>query len=558
MTLNTIMKRIIITAILVASVTSIFAQTQETWEEGAGEIQNVEIEIVKERQITLPQATRNFEKVPPRPAETITPAFQYDLKNISFRSPGFNPAVKPLKLKQEELGKIYGNMVSAGFGNYLSPYGEAYLNSKRNKDYFYGAHFYHRSFGRGPVDGKNSGSGNTQVDAFGKFFSRHVTTGASVKYENRTTHFYGYPAALEPERGDIRQSFQMVSLEGSVENAKRGDFNYALDAGFNYLKDRYEAKESELSLSWKNDYKIDELSGLDIRLDYFIMAREDNLIDAKPRHLLRVNPAYEFIPIEGLDLSIGLNTVYENDKIGDESIHVYPDIEVDYALAESAHVYAHLDGDIERVSLHTLVDENLWLAPNIEVAHTNRSAQITSGIRGKVLKKLAFNAGFSFASLKNLYFYQNSVADQSKFVIAYDGGDTKRLNVFADAGLTFSEKARLNLRGDLFNYNTDEVAEAWHRPTFRFTASTYVNLYSKLSLNASLITLGGMKAFNPATGNTVDIDAAVDLSTQLNYFWSNRFSIFLQMNNMLAQDYPLYLNYPSRKFQGLVGFNWSF
>ena len=37
----------------------------EKWEEGEGGIKNVEIQIVKNREIKLPAASRNFEKVPP-------------------------------------------------------------------------------------------------------------------------------------------------------------------------------------------------------------------------------------------------------------------------------------------------------------------------------------------------------------------------------------------------------------------------------------------------------------------------------------------------------------
>lgn len=534
------------------------AQEETEWEQNAGEIQNVEIEIVKERENAVPEANRNFEKIPPRPAESIRPTFEYNLQAIPFSSPDFTPVVRPLKLKQEELSKIYGNMVSAGFGNYSSPYLEAYVNTKRNKDRFYGAHFYHRSFGRGPVDGKNSGSGNTQLDAFGKFFGKKITTGASFDYENRTTHFYGYPAGTEPDREDIRQSYNTFAFNGGIENAKPADLNYSFDAGFSYLQDRYDARESELSLKWHNDYTIDDLSGFTVDVSYFLMAREDEFVEADPRHLLRVNPAYQFRPVEDLAFSMGLNVVYENDRIGDKDIHVYPDVRVDYHLAEAAHLFAHLDGDIERVSLHTLSRENLWVAPNINIQHTNRSLQITGGIKGKAVKKLAYEAGFSLASLKNLYFYQNGSTDISKFDVIYDNGDTKRLNFFVDAGLTFSEDARMSLRADWFGYDTENIAEAWHRPTYRWTTSAYVNIYDKLSLNTSLILQGGMKAFNPVSGGVVDLDAAADLSAQLNYFWSKRFSVFLQINNMFAQEYPLYFNYPARGFQGMVGCNWSF
>ena len=73
--------------------------SEKDWTEG--EIENVEIEIVKEREITLPAADRNFEKIPPRPSEPIKPPITYDFKSFSFQAPQINPQIRPLKLKQE-------------------------------------------------------------------------------------------------------------------------------------------------------------------------------------------------------------------------------------------------------------------------------------------------------------------------------------------------------------------------------------------------------------------------------------------------------------------------
>ncbi len=139
---------------------------QEQWE-SEGEIENVEIEIVKERQIVLPKANRNFEKVPPRPIEPTNPEIRYEFTNLKFNTSEYNPQIRPLKLKQEEISKIYGNYVSAGFGNYASPYLNAWLTSKRNKNSYYGAHLFHQSFGKGPVDDKNSASSNSYLSIFG-------------------------------------------------------------------------------------------------------------------------------------------------------------------------------------------------------------------------------------------------------------------------------------------------------------------------------------------------------------------------------------------------------
>lgn len=56
---------------------------QQEWDQA--ELDDVEIDIVKERQITLPKANRNFEKIPPRPSEPINPPIQYDFRPFRDR-----------------------------------------------------------------------------------------------------------------------------------------------------------------------------------------------------------------------------------------------------------------------------------------------------------------------------------------------------------------------------------------------------------------------------------------------------------------------------------------
>src|SRR6478735_3678956 len=160
--------------------------------QGEGEIEKVEIEIVKNREVSVPQASRNFEKIPPRPVEPIKPEITYQFKNLSFNVPDYNPVIRPLRLKAEPISKIYGNFVSAGLGNYGSPYAEAYLTNKRNKNKYYGFKFFHRSFMNGPVDDKNSASGNTNIRLFGKAMTNTIAVGGFINYENTAAYFYGY------------------------------------------------------------------------------------------------------------------------------------------------------------------------------------------------------------------------------------------------------------------------------------------------------------------------------------------------------------------------------
>lgn len=530
---------------------------KEKW--GEGEIEKVEIEIVKERQITLPKANRNFEKIPPRPAEPIKPEITYDFKNLNFITANYNPSIRPLRLQTEPISKLYGNYVSGGFGNYASPLLEAALTNKRSKDKYYGAKFFHQSYGTGPVDKENSASGNTELSLFGKSFTKKGTAGGFLKFENFRNRFYGYKQDPLIEQSPQKQGYTIVSLGASIENPKNADFNYQLSGGFSYLDDKFKASESEVNLAFKSDYNLTEESKIIINSEYYLITRKDALVEPKPRHIFKIKPAYQFMLLEKLKLTAGLNVALENDTIGkDKSLHAYPNVQAEYQLGNSVEVYAALTGDVDKVSLHTLAHENPWLDANIGIFNTNRTIDFSGGLKGKLGSKVAFGTGVSLANLKDLYFYQNNPTDRARFITVYDQGNTQRTNLFGELSYSQADKVRLSVRGDLFGYSTDQVSTAWHRPTYLMTLNTSFNIVDKFMINADVITQGGAKALDVDTDKVVTLSSAFDLNAKLNYFVSPQFSVFIKGSNILGKEYQLYLNYPVRGLQVLGGLTYIF
>src|SRR6478736_5846732 len=315
--------------------------------QGEGEIEKVEIEIVKNREVSVPQAARNFEKIPPRPVEPIKPEITYQFKNLSFNVPDYNPTIRPLRLKSESISKIYGNYVSAGLGNYGSPYAEAYLTNKRNKNKYYGFKFFHRSFMNGPVDDKNSASGNTNIRLFGKAMTNTIAVGGFVNYENTAAYFYGYQPGTVTDRSTIRQDYNIISAGGEIENSNLSNFTYNLKGGYSYLTDHYSASEGEVNLNFLSQYKIDANKRVIINGDYFLINRKDALLNPGARHIFKAKPAYQFSPIDKLSITAGANVVIENDTIGKQnSLHIYPNLSGSYQLSPAVEGYASLTGDI--------------------------------------------------------------------------------------------------------------------------------------------------------------------------------------------------------------------
>jgi hypothetical protein len=551
---------LILTFAIISSAT--LAQKKE-WEkpETGGELESVEVVIEKERQISLPNANRNFDKIPPRPSEPIKPPITYDFRSFSFQTPQINPQIKPLKLKQDNPSKIYNNYVTAGFGNYASPYLEGFVSSGKNRNKLTGAHAYLNSSGRGPVDGNNSASGSYGLSLYGQSISDLFSFSGNVGFDNRSTHFYGYKPGSDVDASDIKQSISIFKIGGSVANSKNSNFSYKLAGGFSYLSDKYSARETEVDFDLNSYYKINDDKRIRIQAGYYMISRKDEFVEAKPRNLFLVRPTYEFNPMEGLKLSAGATAAYENDSIDNKDFHIYPDFQATYALSPTVDAVGSLTGGVDKVTLQSLTNENLWLAPNVPIFHTNKLYDLQLGINAKLGNKVSASAGSSFAALKNWYFYRNdssSTGDSTKFVVDYDKGATKRNNFFASLSYAQAEVLKLMLRADLYGYDTKNVAEAWHRPTYKVTANVSYNLYKKMLFKVDLITQGGMKALDPGTDKIVKIKGAFDLNARMEYLLSDSFSIYVQGNNITGNKYQVFLNYPVRGVQVMGGITWSF
>lgn len=538
-----------------------FAQNP-TWEEGGKEMKDVEIEIIRSRDNKVPKANRLFEKIPPRPSELISPAITYDYKVFNFQTPELNPVARPLRLKQQESSQTYRGYVSAGLGNYSSQYLDGFITNKPDKKKLLGAHLFLNRSGKGPVDDNNSGSAHSGFSAFAQTFSKELAFGADIGIEQRSTHFYGYPEGTEIDADDIKQAYTLFNLGAQLMNARKSDFSYQLGGNFSFINDKFEAKESTVDLLFNSAYKINDDQAINLKADYSVINRKDVDVESKARHLFQLNGHYSFKTKSDFYLQVGATVALENDSLDSKDFHFYPDVKMTYALNDVIDFVASLSGGMEKVSLQTLSNENLWLAPSIATFHTNKKFDVNAGMRAKLGGKVLAGAGISFAALENLYFFVNDQLDPSKFFVDYDKGTTTRTNFYANLLFTFSDVAKFSLQGDYYAYSTDEIDEAWHKPTYRITAGASYNLYKKFIFNLDMIALGGMRALDVndigPVYETITLDAAFDLSFKTEYLISDTFSAFVQLNNIAASKYPLFYNYPARGFQAMAGITWKF
>ncbi|UII25247.1 hypothetical protein LVD15_18305 [Fulvivirga maritima] len=551
------MNKILIYVILcLCPVASVFAQ--DGWGEEDGEIEDVEIEIVKDLQITLPTANRNFEKIPPVSGQEKPANLEYFFNNINFSLPDVDVRMRPLRIKSERLNKLYGNYVKAGFGNYVTPYLEGYFNNKRSKQYSYGAHFNYLNSKKGPVDGDNSGSGKMDVDVFGKYFTKNATFSGEAGFDRRNYHFYGYPEGIELDEDTLDQHFNDFYIQAQVESAnKKSPFHYTFGGRFDRLGDNYEAVETEGQLFLKSKYDLSEEAFIKLGASLSASGRDDEFIDSQSRTLFKINPTVGF-NLEGFKVEAGFNLAYENDSLGDgNTMHFYPMAKASYPFTDDIMIYAGIRGDMEKNTLRSMSQMNPYLNANVPIYHSNKDFDLFGGLKGKLGTTVAFEAGLSIANYKNMYFFVNDSTDQSKFDILYDEGNTAVVNIFGQIGINSSEKLRVAVRADYWGYGTDGIDEAWHKPNYKLSTLATYNLYNKLLFNAELYAFGGIKG-RKTNGDAVNLSPALDFNLKTEYLVSDQVSVFLQFNNIFGKEYELYYNYPARSLQFMAGLTYNF
>ncbi len=522
-----------------------------------GEIESVEIEIVKEREVTVPRASRDFEEIPARPFEEIQPPLIYEFKRLAFNSPDYKASLRPLRLKVSPPEEVWSSSLAAGLGNFGSVYGEAYLTSKPSKSHRYGLHFLHNSAASGPVDEGNSASGNTGVRLFGTKYGKSLYLNGDASYTGRRTYFYGYQGAAEVDRDTIRQAFETLALNFNTGSVSEGALQYKLGGGFRILSDNYSANESEVKLLLDSRYKATTGEVL-LQADYSVAARKDATTEARPRNLFLLRGVYQFEPLDKLTLSLGARVVFENDTLGEsKTMHIYPVATARYSISKSVDFHLAVDGVMDKVNLQTLTMINPWLEPDVFLNHSNRLIDLSAKLVLRTSTTSSLTIGASVATIRNFHTFINT-SEPSKFTVSYDKGKTGVSTAFAEFAVSPSRGSRLSLLGEYFSYNTDQSAEAWHRPDYRIVASATNNFYDKVGLQVDFTGQGGMLALAPDTQATVTLDPALDLSVKADYRVSKKFSVFVRGNNLLGKEYPLFLYYPVRGVQVLAGASLTF
>lgn len=530
-------------------------------------LQDKQLVIEKNRVLQLPKATQlqnRMRKIETPPSNTEQ---TYNLEKKQAILPILKIQVSPFILQKTEITteKIYNNFLKIGFGNYSTLFGEAFLQlppKNKSDKYNLSLSAKHLSSGTGSVLEEKSGNNRTNIGLQGSYkITENSETFGQLSYNHVGVYYYGAnPLILKDldiekikqiyRTFDVSAGYRKLNTNQNTNISYQGQINY-----YNFST-KTEVSENALNLAGNTKIKLTEDANLSIGIDANFANRNDNNKSIS-RNLLIISPNYQ-LNIDKLQFIVGANLVYDNDTIRhNNNFRVYPNLQIAYNISQQTKIYGIFTGTTQKTSLRNFAHENPFLGNQIALTHTNKQWEMVAGIEGRISQIIGYKLNSSYAAYKNLYFFNNSSTDSTKFAVLYDTEGTKLFSTMAEVYAQVNN-FKAGFKSELFAYNTESVAKAWHRPAFVNTLTINYLYKQKLNISSEIFNQNGLKGYNFISKQEYNLATIFDANLQIGYIFRSNISAFLKLNNIFSQQYQQYLYYDTQRFNALIGAMWKF
>ncbi|MBQ2350773.1 MAG: hypothetical protein II394_01000, partial [Bacteroidales bacterium] len=458
----------------------------------------------------------------------VEPKFEYSVMPTMYCT-SFTPSKIPAAtVKGEALKPLNTGLVKIGYGNYISPFAELYVNSKRQKNYSIGiAAQHHSSFGKikNRLNQKiYSGYDDSNIEAFGKkIFAKSVLSG-KVYFSSNGICYYGYDPKVYGNTDTInwdtfdyvdtrdeveKQRFNRVGANMTFESQQTGrkHWNFKFGAGYQYFFTKTKDWQHKVDVVANIGRSVKNVGyGLDI--DYLFNA---NKMAAYP------NPNALIGTIGGLPPKMSsLNDMYlnakpyfrfENEKWQiraganfcfellnkENTFFIYPDVYAQLNISNTLIPYVSYGGHLQTNNLEFISTINPFVNSYESYHNTSYQHEANLGLKAIISKKIYLHINANYSHINNMAFFVNdtTIPLHNKFKMEYM--DVDRIGAYAELsmrelapGLDIMLKAHYYYYiklGDPTVLNSPKIADArpWQMPDLDVSLRASYRLTNKIS-----------------------------------------------------------------------------
>jgi len=475
--------------------------------------------------------------------------------------------IKAAKLVDEKIPKLYKSLIKGGFGTLTTPYVELFYNSLRSKSMLFTAHFNHLSSVGQIKDFGPSGFSNNELNVYGRKFMKNHTLSFGGDYSRNVVHNYGFKPAEFIDtitKDEIKQRFNYIAGNAKINSnyLDSSKLYHSIGVKYYYLNDFKNATENSFGVNavvsknvklFKNYRKqMFELTG---DVDYYNFKYGLNSTNT---YLVKLVPHYKLILDEYM-FDVGMNTSVAGDTSAD--LHLYPMINVSVNLVKNMLIlYTGLNPEIQKNSFKSLSDENPFIRSNLPMKFSYKTFEFTAGLKGNLSSNASFNVAYIGSHLENMALFVTDTLFplKNKFTVVYDDVDVT--NIKAEIALQKTDKFKVLLRADYFQYTTLHEIKAWHKPEMDVSLSFNYSIQNKIITRIDIFAYDKKYAriYDNHIEKAYKLDGIIDANLSVEYRYTKLLSAFVNFNNLGSSRYYQWYNYPSRRFNVLFGVSYAF
>lgn len=501
----------------------------------------------------------------------------YAIESVPVAST-FTPAKgKAAQVEKQAPQKLYNNYASLAVGNYLNVLGEFYATLPMNNTDNFTIGLNHHST-QGEIEGVQLDDKFYDTDLSLVYAKRNKDLSYQIEgdFKHQLYNWYGTSYTLtDAQRAEIDAVHTYVT--GALGSHVEVDNSFFKGGDVNYRRfwDDYNAAENNIVLAPEFEIEIAEqlvhVKGL---LDYIGGEFDQPSAAFKYSYLKTgVQPSFQLLK-DDLTLDLGAQFVFGLDAENSNSdFFIYPKISASYRLVDDIVVaLGGVNGDLKQNSYYSFAQENKYLSPTLLVAPTDKQYEAYLGIKGKLFGKVNYTLKGSYAVEKNKHmFVMNPVNEvtavsenyqkANSFGVVYD--DVSSFTIDMKLQALVSKNYSVGLDVTYTSFNSDTLDEVYNLPQLEAGLFGDFKFNDKWFAGVNLFYVGEREALLQSnvvglTSAAVTLKGYFDANANVGYHISDRFTAFINANNIANQEYQKWLSYPTQQIQLLGGLQYKF
>ena len=489
-------------------------------------------------------------------ADTTKPKMNYSVpsQNLFY---AYQPiSLRPLALQQDtNLYLGIRNYIKVGYGNYSTPYVNAGFSFGDGKKMLVNLYANYIS-SKGKI--ANQDYTQLQIKANAIFFTpkNEMYVGAQLSQNNN--YLYGYNHSLYTFKKDsVRQQFQDLVLTGGVRNTTSGEYGISYNPNITVINFTNKNKVNESTVI--ANAPITKTFGdafmlkIDAKADITSYTTKNLASNIKfSNNVFQIAPSIA-ISSPRFSINAGIVPTWNN------GVFVWlPNVFAEAQVKEKTFlIQAGWIGRYTKNTYRNLTALNPFLT-TIPFQKNTKEIEYYGGIKATVGKHFSFNLKGGIVSFNDMPLFINDTATDNKAFNISNEKSVQSLRIHGD--LSFINQDKFTLTAGLtFNGYTllQSNAKAWNTVPMEITSSLRWWAFKQVLLKADLYAFSGGNYLTK--GNKAQsFSGGTDISAGAEFKVNNRFSAWIDINNIANQKYQRWHAYEVYGLNVLGGIRVSF